>query len=114
MGGYWIWLYNHYSSFQLKEIKICGDGNKDYFFCCNMSYMSRNQVYNFNYVMATMSALVWIKVLTRFFLTRTMGPLIKIVALLLADVSKFMLIWSLALLLFICVGMLVFFNVPQF
>lgn len=46
--------------------------------------------------------------------TSTFGPLIKMVLVMIKEVLSFMVLWSVILVFFLCIGMLIFIDIPEF
>ncbi len=60
------------------------------------------------------AALVWGRTILTFEYTRTFGPIIKIIMVMVKDMITFLVIWIFVLVFFLCVGMLVFVDVEEF
>jgi hypothetical protein len=46
--------------------------------------------------------------------TRMFGPLIKMIEVMIKDMLTFMILWCLILVFFLCVGILIFVDTPEF
>jgi len=46
--------------------------------------------------------------------TSTFGPLIKMVLVMIKEVLSFMVLWSVILVFFLCIGMLIFIDIKEF
>lgn len=61
-----------------------------------------------NFLLATVAAFFWFKVLMMLQLTKTFGPMLKIIVAMLKDLGTFSILWVLQLFIFACMGSLLF------
>ena len=65
-------------------------------------------------MLAGVTLLTWLKTLYLFRVSETFGPIIKIITEMIKDVSKFMIIWLVIIVMFIAVGLLMFGEIHEF
>jgi len=70
--------------------------------------------FRFDFLLACTAAFFWLKVFSLLRLTRTFGPLIKIIMSMLYQIMVFCILWGIQLLLFTCIGVLVFGELDEF
>lgn len=61
--------------------------------------------------MTSLAALIWAKALISVDSTKSLGPMIKILTIMTANLLKFIILWSFLIILYMCVGMLLFYEV---
>lgn len=64
--------------------------------------------FKFDILLAAIIGFFWLKIFFLLRLTRTFGPMIKIIQAIIVDILIFAIIWSIQLLFFTCVGILLF------
>jgi hypothetical protein len=64
--------------------------------------------------MAGLAALIWARALNSITSTRSFGPIITILKIMTANLLEFILLWSFLIVFYMCVGMLLFYEVPAF
>ena len=64
--------------------------------------------FRFDILLSFVSGMFWLKVFFLLKLTRTFGPMVKIIIAMLADIISFCVIWCVQLFFFTCVGILIF------
>lgn len=70
--------------------------------------------YKFDLLLAILAFNIWLKLLLKLRLTSTFGPMFKILVNMSLDLIKFLVLWSVILLIFGCVGMLIFAQLDTF
>lgn len=66
------------------------------------------QRYPFNNILALIASNTWIKLLLKLRITKTFGPLFKVIQKMIIDLSSFMILWVLELVIFSSVSLIVF------
>lgn len=64
--------------------------------------------------MACIAGIIWAKVILQMQNTQTLGPMIKILTVMAVNLVMFLLLWAMILVLFMCVGMLIFSELKYF
>lgn len=104
---YQIYLQNSivmkYPSYQLLL-----DGTKMSRFCLNMAADSSYHNFRFDVYISIEAALIWVKFILMFENTKTFGPTIKIIQVMVLNMIKFLFVWVLVIITFGCVGLLIF------
>ena len=72
----------------------------------------KNNEFRFDILLAFVSGMFWLKVLFMLRLTRTFGPMIKIIISMIKDIASFCIIWGVQLFFFTCIGVLMFGELP--
>ena len=70
--------------------------------------------FRFDILLAFVSGMFWLKVFFLLKLTRTFGPMVKIIISMLADIISFCVIWCVQLFFFTCVGILIFGDLQEY
>ena len=74
-----------------------------------MIYNIETDSYRFDFVLASLVLVTWLKFFLTFRFTRTFGPMFKVLMEMIVDLAKFLVLWVVLILLFTCVS-LVFFS----
>lgn len=77
-------------------------------------YNFRNDSIILSYLYATGSALLWIRIIMLFKLTRFLGPLVKMIESMVNDIVIFMVLFVIELIIFATIGTLLFSSVPNY
>jgi hypothetical protein len=64
--------------------------------------------FRINFLLSVVAASFWFKVLFMLQLTKTFGPMIKIIVSMLTDLATFTVLWIIQLFIFACIGYLIF------
>ena len=75
---------------------------------------SKDSAFKINFLIAVVAASFWFKVLMMLQLTKTFGPMIKIVVSMLKDLATFSVLWIIQLFIFACIGFLIFGELDQY
>ena len=71
-------------------------------------------MFKLNFLLAIIAAFFWFKVLLSLQLTKTFGPMIKIIFQLLQDLGTFSILWLIQLFIFACIASLLFIDLPEY
>lgn len=70
-----------------------------------MAYQhSNDKIYDFDYIMSALAILIWFKVILAIESNRTVGPMLKMIIVMTKDLVTFIVLWSVILIFFLCVG----------
>ena len=83
-------------------------------FMLNVMWQIHINGYRFDFLLAMVAFLTWFKLFIYFRASLTFGPMFKILQQMLTDLSKFLAIWAIILVMFTCVGMLAFGQLDDF
>ena len=61
-----------------------------------------------------MGALIWAKVVFVFSYSQSFGPIIKMITVMTKDMVTFLLLWAVFILFFVCAGITIFYDLPEF
>jgi hypothetical protein len=70
--------------------------------------------FRFDFLLACLTFLTWFKLFIYFRASVTFGPMFKILQQMMVDLAKFLCIWAIILIMFVCVGMLAFGQLEDF
>lgn len=116
-----IWSFN-WSSYQLplegnefaKAIKSEKELNSHQIFMINIIWDIHQFNYRFDFVLAIIVFLTWMKLFLCFQVSRTFGPLHKILQQMWIEVAKFLTLWLVVLTMFSCVAVIAFAELESF
>jgi hypothetical protein len=74
----------------------------------------QERIFDFDYIMAALAMLIWVKVILAIESNRTVGPMLKMITVMTKDLATFIVLWSVILIFFLCVGQLVFVDIETF
>ena len=80
----------------------------------NMAFLTVSHIIRFDIYLAAWAAMMWTKFILMFQNTKLFGPTIQIIIVMTINLIKFILVWSLVILTFGCVGLLMFNHVQTF
>jgi hypothetical protein len=75
---------------------------------------SKKNTFRFDFLLACIASLFWLRMLLMLKLTKTFGPLIRIVHVMLKELGIFLIIWAIQLFIFTCIGFLIFGQLPEY
>ncbi|CDW90047.1 wd-40 repeat protein [Stylonychia lemnae] len=105
-----IWMY-YSQKFQDQSLLDNNYGEQltsEEIFVLNVIEQLEEGKFRFDILLAFHTGLLWLRVILLLKLTRSFGPLIKIVECMLVDIGQFAVIWLVNLVFFSCMGMLLF------
>jgi hypothetical protein len=77
-------------------------------FMLNVIWYIRTGEYHFDFLLAIIVLFTWTKFFLQFRVSQTFGPMFRIIQEMIVELSKFVTIWVVILMMFACVGMLAF------
>ena len=80
----------------------------------NIIYLLETGAHRFDFLLAFVALVTWIKTIFLFRITQSFGPLFKIILKMGYDLAKFLVIWSMVLMAFSCITLLMFGSFPTF
>lgn len=108
----WIYDWYIYSTFLPENKYIELDPDEEWTneeaFMLNVMWLIDQDSYRFDFLLAGVDLFIWIKCLLMFRITNAFGPMFKIMYKMVVDLIKFLIIWTIVLLAFSCVSLLVF------
>ncbi len=75
---------------------------------------SKNNSFRFDFMLACIASLFWLRMLLMLKLTKTFGPLIRIIHVMMKELGIFLVIWVIQLFIFTCIGFLIFGELPEY
>ena len=79
----------------------------------NMWYINED-IYRFDFLLAFIAFFTWLRMFFNFRITETFGPMFRILQQMIIDLGKFLVIWSVILIMFTCVAILAFGELKTF
>ena len=80
----------------------------------NLVYDIRNDIFHFDYLIATVTSLLWVRCIILLRLTESFGPQLTMIYTMLIIILKFMFIFLLGLIAFSCIATLTLNNLEEF
>lgn len=78
------------------------------FFIMNIMHLIDKNGYRFDFLLASIAFLTWVKTIFQFRVTQAFGPMFKIIYQMVLDLVNFLVIWQMVIFAFSCVSMLTF------
>ena len=110
--GYWIGIYVTYSHHQSTNTTVAV--TRPEIFMYDILVARKNNVFHFEVLVAVVASTFWLRMFLMLKLTKTFGPLIKIIYAMIRELMIFLVLWGIQLFIFTCVGILVFAGVPHY
>lgn len=112
--GVMVWTSRYQYLLSIKDnYELEGVAEKYKFVVMIVNDIDRN-VFRFDILLACVSGLFWLKIIFLMRLTRTFGPMIKIIMSMLYDINTFAILWAVQLFFFSCVGVLLFGELDEY
>ena len=70
--------------------------------------------YPFEYLLAMAAGNTWLKLLLKLRVTKTFGPMFKVLTNMTIDLVTFLVLWVIDLIMFACVGLMIFGQLDKF
>ena len=70
--------------------------------------------FRFDFLLACIASTFWLRMILMLKLTKTFGPLIRIVIVMFKELGIFLVLWVIQLFIFACIGMAVFSELPEY
>ena len=86
----------------------------DTHFILNILWDIHIHTYRFDYFLASVAFMLWFKVFWMCRVSETFGPIYKVLQKMIVDLTYFLAIWSIILVMFSCVGILMFGELNAF
>jgi len=111
-----IWVFKYYSTDGMVGERGDFDNGLDQLetFVYNVVEETNREVFRFDILLAILTGLFWLKVMLLLKLTRSFGPLLKIIEKMVYDFAYFCVIWGINLMFFSFLGMLLFSELEIF
>eukprot|EP00347_Sterkiella_histriomuscorum_P010999 403374131 len=112
-----IWIYQFIATsneVENKQHDYENDFSQQQTFVHNTISDIQANTFRFDILLAFHTGFIWLKVMLLLKLTRAFGPLLKIIERMIFDFLYFTVIWSVNLVFFTCMGMLLFAELPLF
>ena len=74
----------------------------------------KNNVFHFEVLVAVIASTFWLRMFLMLKLTKTFGPLIRIIYAMMREMMIFLVLWGIQLFIFTCAGILIFSDVKEY
>lgn len=74
----------------------------------------KSNTFHFEVLVAVIASTFWLRMFLMLKLTKTFGPLIKIIYVMMRELMIFLVLWGIQLFIFSCIGILIFSSVPEY
>ena len=68
--------------------------------------------FHFDVLLSVVASTFWLRMIIMLKLTKTFGPLIRIITVMLKELFIFLVLWIIQLFIFACIGILIFGSLP--
>lgn len=110
--GYWIGIYVSYSHREATNTKVAQTPKE--IFMYEILVARKNNVFHFEVLVAVVASTFWLRMFLMLKLTKTFGPLIKIIYAMMRELMIFLVLWGIQLFIFSCIGILIFVGVTNY
>jgi hypothetical protein len=83
-------------------------------FALNMMFNADNKEYRFDWMSGGFAGLIILKIIMMFQYTTQFGPILKMIITMSKQMAMFTIVWLFIIILFVCVGQLVFYELADF
>jgi hypothetical protein len=111
--GVLTWISRYQYLIAVDNTHIAGLDDK-YGYVMHIVQDIQDNIFRFDILLAAVSGMFWLKIIFLMRLTRTFGPMIKIIMSMIYDINTFAIIWGIQLFFFACVGVLIFGELPEY
>jgi hypothetical protein len=70
--------------------------------------------YAFEYLLAIAAGNTWLKLLLKLRVTKSFGPMFKVLQNMIVDLAQFLILWFIELIMFACVALMIFGQLEKF
>jgi hypothetical protein len=106
-----LWLYD-WNRFQIYDefntLSSYMDDSTNSFQLMVMNIINGQETYPFTWILALTAFNIWTKFLLRLRITKTFGPMFKVILKMVGDLLEFMALWIFVIITFTCVSTLIF------
>lgn len=111
MISWWMQIYFEYRNRDASNPLIAS--TKDEIFMFELMTAKTKNIFHFDVLVALIASAFWVRMFLMLKLTRTFGPLIRIIYVMITDLGIFLVLWGIQLFIFSCVGTLIF-DIPEY
>lgn len=110
--GWWLQIYFTYRNHEAVNPQIASTKNE--IFMYDIMVARDNGVFHFEILVAAIASTFWIRMFLMLKLTKTFGPIIRMIYAMLQDLGIFLVLWGIQLFIFACIGILIFGDMPEY
>ena len=108
------WIYIHFSFWRHESANPEVAETPEEIFMYDIIIARENNTAHFDFLIGCISSMFWLRMILMLKLTKTFGPLIRIIEKMLKELGIFLVIWVIQLFIFTCVGFLIFGELPEY
>ena len=108
------WIYIHFSFWRHESANPEVAETPEEIFMYDIIIARENNTAHFDFLIGCIASMFWLRMILMLKLTKTFGPLIRIIEKMLKELSIFLVIWVIQLFIFTCVGFLIFGELPEY
>jgi hypothetical protein len=109
-----IWIIRHYEVWDVVSTDLLPGGNTDMVNVMVIENIFGDEYINIYILITIIIAIQWVRAISAFYVSRFFGPLIKILANMLIDLVKFMVIMGISFFIFCCIGSTLFRDLTSY
>jgi hypothetical protein len=102
----WIYIYITFTRHKSTNPKIAE--HPEEIFMYDLIMARKNNTFHFDFLLACIASMFWLRMILMLKLTKTFGPLVRIIDVMLKELGIFLVLWVIQLFIFACVGELIF------
>lgn len=110
--AWWFEKFEEYSHKESSDPRIANTPEE--IFMANIIEGIDTGEFHFDFLLACVAGMFWGRMLLMMKLTKTFGPMIKIIVVMLKELTIFLVLWLIQLFIFTCIGILVFGELPEY
>jgi hypothetical protein len=108
----WVYVYLSFSRYPAVNPNLAS--TPDEIFMYTILIKNIKLTFHFDVLLAIIASTFWLRMFLMLKLTKTFGPLIRMIYAMMQDVGVFLVLWMIQLAIFTCTGMLIFGEIPQY
>ena len=108
----WIYIFFSFRKHETTNPKIAE--TPDEIFMYDIIMARKKNTFHFDFLLACIASMFWLRMILMLKLTKTFGPLIRIIDVMLKELGIFLVLWVIQLFIFACVGVLIFGELPEY
>ena len=108
----WIYIFISFSRHQSRNPKIADTPLT--IFMYDVIEANKKETLHFDFLLACVASMFWLRMILMLKLTKTFGPLIRIINVMFKELFIFLVLWAIQLFIFACIGIVVFSELPEY
>jgi hypothetical protein len=108
----WIYIYITFKRHKITNPRVADDPEE--IFMYELIMARKNNTFHFDFLLACIASMFWLRMILMLKLTKTFGPLVRIIDVMLKELGIFLVLWVIQLFIFACVGELIFGSLHEY